>query len=480
LKYRDIKNIFENYRIGEKYREHSSPDGYLRHNINKAKEFTNLTKEERLDPLFISGALHKDDKNKYHLKVVPFQEYMNKKHKLKFLEKERAFFLYNGKCYEQCTDDRLNNLCQTELGKHRTMFGPAAKNNFIHFAIGRDLVEAENAYEDQVRYLTMQNGLYDLIKHRLIEHDADIFTTNLLPYNFDQTTDCSRWLQYLDEVFLSDKSKIRFIQEAVGYMFQKSIPQPALFFMIGDGCNGKSVFIDVISSLCGKENVCNISLKRLCDEKYLPELFGKLINVSAETPRVKSMNTDMIKAVVAGDWVTGREVYKRPTKFKPYAKHYLSMNTLPTIEDNTHGMWRRINVIEFPRRFSEEEMDVELTDKLMNELSGIFNWALEGFKRLKNRRFIFSNSQSIKQSKREYKQDSNSALDFLKNYMIDDSKESVPLKDAYALYEQFCKAGGIYNILTKPEFSKFFRSEGYKVDNSKKHSNQVHIFGLKM
>ncbi len=82
--------------------------------------------------------------------------------------------------------------------------------------------------------------------------------------------------------------------------------QAVLFFIIGDGGNGKSVFIDVISSICGKENVCNISLNRLNDEKYLPELFGKMINVSGETPSAKQMNTDLIKSVVAGDWVPGR------------------------------------------------------------------------------------------------------------------------------------------------------------------------------
>ena len=173
-----------------------------------------------------------------------------------------------------------------------------------------------------------------------------------------------------------------------------------LFFLIGDGGNGKSVFIDVISSLCGKENVCNISLNRLNDEKYLPELFGKMINVSGETPNAKCMNTDIIKAVVSGDWVTGRAVYQKPSKFKPYAKHYLGMNTLPEIDDNTHGMWRRIHVIEFPRKFSESEMDVELTGTLIDELSGIFNWALEGYRRLRDQGFIFSKSPSMLKSKR--------------------------------------------------------------------------------
>ena len=73
---------------------------------------------------------------------------------------------------------------------------------------------------------------------------------------------CPRWLQYLDEIFLSDSdaATILFVQEAVGYAFHKSIPKAVLFFLIGDGGNGKSVFIDVISSLCGKDNVCNISI----------------------------------------------------------------------------------------------------------------------------------------------------------------------------------------------------------------------------
>ena len=348
----------------------------MKYNIKKAEEFSNLTEEERQDPLFISGALHKSDNGKYHLKIVPFQEYMNKKHRLKFLEKERTFFRYNEKCYEQCSEDRLNNLCQTELGKHRNLFPPASKANFIHFAIGNDMVDDDKAYEDQIRYLTLQNGLYDLSRHELIEHNPSIFTTNLLPYDYDPAAVCPRWIQYLDEVFISDAETIKFVQEAVGYAFHKSIPKAVLFFLIGDGGNGKSVFIDVISALCGKENVCNISLNKLNDEKYLPELFGKMINVSGETPTKKCMNTDLVKSVVAGDWVTGREVYKKPSKFKPYAKHYLGMNTLPDIEDNTHGMWRRIHVIEFPRKFAEHEMDVELTEKLMAELSGIFNWAL--------------------------------------------------------------------------------------------------------
>lgn len=104
----DIKAIFQKYKIGEKYREHNSPDNYLKHNIETAKEFSNLTEEECQDPLFITGAIFKDKNDRYHLNIVPFQEYMNRKHMLRYLEKEKAFFRYNGQCYEQCYEERLN------------------------------------------------------------------------------------------------------------------------------------------------------------------------------------------------------------------------------------------------------------------------------------------------------------------------------------------------------------------------------------
>jgi putative DNA primase/helicase len=46
------------------------------------------------------------------------------------------------------------------------------------------------------------------------------------------------------------------------------------------------------------------------------------------------------------------------------------MNKAPNITDPSHGMWRRIMVIDFPKIITEEEMDRELEMKLAQELSG--------------------------------------------------------------------------------------------------------------
>ena len=54
-----IKQIFLSYPIGEKYRSHSSKDAYLMKSIESAKKSSDLTEEEMINPLFITGAINK-------------------------------------------------------------------------------------------------------------------------------------------------------------------------------------------------------------------------------------------------------------------------------------------------------------------------------------------------------------------------------------------------------------------------------------
>lgn len=471
-----IREIFRTYPIGEKYRDHKAPEKYLDHSIESAKKLSNLTEEEISDPLFISGSIQKNGEE-YSLDVLKFQEYMTRKNRLKYLEDESAFFRYTGKCFEHLKEDSLNSMCQKELGDHRKHFRSSTLREFCHFGRGDALVYSQKAKNDRVRYLTLQNGLYDLHLGKLVPHSPDIFTTNLLPYDHDPQAQCPRFLQYLDEVFMGDKEVIGFVQEAVGYSFHKSVPSPAMFMLIGGGSNGKSVFVNLLTDLIGEENTCSISLNALGKEYYVLDLFGKMINVSSETPKRKYINTDTVKAVVGGDWVTGREPYKHPMKFKPFAKHFLAMNEVPMIEDNTHGMMRRLYFVEFPRTFKNHEMDVYLSDKLRKELSGIFNWAMEGYKRLSEKGFMFNESKSMRQSKQNYKNHTNSASAFASQCFEKGSEDDlVKFSDLYESYVKFCKTEGYDTIFQKPDFRRNLEKEGFRVEKSTRHANQLYVF----
>ena len=476
----DIKQIFMTQKIGDKYRSHPAPDQYLKHTIDEARKRSDLTEEEMMDPLFISGSITKNN-NKYNLNILKFQEYMVKKYRIIILDQERAMFRYNEKCYEQFTDKALNRLCQNELKRHRDLFGRSSLSEFIHYAVGDTLVDSEKVKKVQLNFLTMQNGLYKIDEGILIDHTPQIFTTNLLPFDYDPDAACPRFMQFLDEVFLGDQDKINFVQEAAGYIFHKSIPTPAVFFLIGAGSNGKSVFINTISNLVGKENTCNVSFNLLSDETYILELYQKMLNISGETPRTKNIDTDVIKAVTAGDWVTGRELYKQPMKFRPFAKSFLAMNEPPSIKDTSHGMWRRIWVITFPRKFEEHEMDRQLEDKLSLELSGIFNWALEGYGRLKGKDFALKESGSMKLAKRDYRSSTDSVRAFIDEHLSrsDSINDRLKFSDLYRQYQEYCQWEGEKNIKIKSAFKKGLEDMKYKTANSSKDGNQLFVFNVK-
>jgi P4 family phage/plasmid primase-like protien len=474
-----IRQIFQTYPIGEKYLSAPSPGKYLEHSIKSAEQFSGLSEEELENPLFISGSLVKGPKG-YQLKVVRFQEYIIKKFKIKILDREKVFCIHNAKCYEYCTEESLNMLCQKELGSHRELFTKSTLNDFIHYTIGDALIDSEKAHQDEINYLTLQNGLYKLDEGKLIPHTPEIYTTNLLPYDYDPNAQCPRFLQFLEEIFMGDKEKIEFIQEAVGYAFHKSIPTPAIFFLVGIGNNGKSVFINTISNLVGKNNTSNVSFNKLSQEYYVLDLFQKMINISGETPHGKQFNTDMLKQVVAGDWVTGRRPYMEPMKFRPYAKHYLAMNQAPIITDNSHGMWRRIWLIPFPRTFTEAEMDRNLEDKLTLELSGIFNWALQGYNRLKKNGFSLKDVPSLNFAKQEYRNNVDTVRAFVAEKLIKSTNPADRMKfsETYKQYISFCETEGRKDIEDKKSFKKVLKDLGFKIGNSSKDSNQLCIFNV--
>jgi putative DNA primase/helicase len=478
-----IKDIYENtdYRIGEKYREKLDPDQYLGKALENAKkriaELSNLTEEEKGNPLFEQGALYREN-NKVKLDVVKLQEYITWKYKLcRFA----GFFLtYTGKCYVEYNEDEINYHCQTELGKHRHLFGRNTLKDFNHFVSGQTTITKARGEREQGKYLTLQNGLYDMEGEVLIPHTPDIFTTNLMEYEYDPAAKCTRFIQYLDEVFQGNTDTINFVQQAVGYIFHKKIPEASMFFLIGEGGNGKSVFIDVLSYLFGDHNTANLALNNFSNPVYIPELFGKMLNVSAETPQQKQRNTSVIKGVVSGDFVTGKSLYTNPFKFKPYAKHFLSMNEDPEIDDTSDGMWRRVFPIEFLRKFEGDKKDTTLTDKLKKELPGIFNWALKGYRILKKKDFKLDETHMMKNKKQQIKELGNSVIRFASEKLKKLPGTDAKLKDVYKSYGNYCISEGEKYPKKKIEFKNILKRDGWKIDNSSKEGNSVCMFDTKL
>ena len=126
-------------------------------------------------------------------------------------------------------------------------------------------------------------------------------------------------------------------------------------------------------------------------------------------------------------------------------------------------------------------MDVHLIEKLKTELSGIFNFALEGYKRLREKKFIFTKATSMKKTKEKYKSQSNSVLSFIDRFLVQgEPEERVIFKGLYDLYQRYCDDEGLKDYNKKAEFKKQLSTAGFETFNSKKDANKVCVFGAKL
>src|SRR4029077_9001521 len=91
-------------------------------------------------------------------------------------------------------------------------------------------------------------GTVDLRTGRLRpsdRRDGITKTTAVAPDN----KDCTRWLRFLQEATGRDAELITFLQQWCGYCLTGVTREHALIFVYGPGGNGKSVFLNTITSI---------------------------------------------------------------------------------------------------------------------------------------------------------------------------------------------------------------------------------------
>jgi putative DNA primase/helicase len=160
----------------------------------------------------------------------------------------------------------------------------------------------------------------------------------------------------------------------------------ALF--IGSGRNGKGVVLTILIALLGALNVAALSMQQLGSVKHSKaSLINKrLLAVSEGALGSKSDRigaTNFIKAVTGEDRIDITRRGAEPWRGKLQARILITANLIPAFIDSSPALGERIISLMFSRIFAEHERDYGLTDKLLGELSGIFNWAAEGYRRLK-------------------------------------------------------------------------------------------------
>lgn len=301
--------------------------------------------------------------------------------------------------------------------------------------------------------VNVRNGLLDIRNMSFKEHTPSYLSTVQLNVEYNPQVDCPQFKKFLNEVL--DCKLIPLVQEIVGYLLTTNTASQKAFVFWGPARTGKSTLLWVVEYLLlGKKNVSNIPWQEIGDKFKTAELLGKLANVFSDLPSKSIDDTGIFKVVTGEDYLMAEKKNKNPFKFKPFARLVFSCNELPrNYVDRTEGFYRRLIIVPFNRQIEKNKIDKALKYKFQREKEGIFNWALEGLKRLYENNFEFSENELTDGVKKEYKRENNNVISFVEECCELDGLFSCSRIEIYEAYKEFCVEAGL-KTLSQIKFNK--------------------------
>ena len=319
--------------------------------------------------------------------------------------------------------------------------------------------------------LNAQNGVIDLESGQLRKHNPKDLITKIVNAPYDSLATCPIWRAFLDKIFDNKQELISFIQRAVGYTLTGSTREQGLFFLFGNGKNGKSTFINPLQSLLN-DYACKISSDTILAKRFdsaipndVARLKGSRLTIASELPEGRRLNENLVKDLTGGeDTITARFLHHEFFEFSPTFKLWMYGNHKPVIRGQDDGIWRRIMLIPFDVVISEKECDKNLPDKLRAELPGILNWAVEGC--MMWQKEGLNPPEIVLNAVKDYRSEQDTLSFFIEEKCTLGKECKVIAKELFEVYKLWCEESNEHKP-NRREFSDLMKRKGLKISDKK-------------
>lgn len=295
------------------------------------------------------------------------------------------------------------------------------------FDLGAHATELRN-------YIIVNDGMVDWQNNELVPWDPQVKTTIAFDINYDKDATCPRFEKYLSE-WLPDEDVRMVIQEYLGYCLIPNTNYRKALFLYGKGKNGKSMLIEFLQDFFG-EHSATLSYDGLFSRFGPSQLKDKLVNIFDDTNVSFTKETSIAKNLIAGGSISAEYKGRDMFHFQNVARLIYSSQETPRTSDNTVAWRDRWFFVKFPNEFRpSNKIKTEIQTALKEERAGIFNWMIEGLRRLMAND-DFTPSETLKCSTIEYQSQNDSVAQFIHNVCTYDvtTTKKISIADLYKIY----------------------------------------------
>jgi putative DNA primase/helicase len=257
----------------------------------------------------------------------------------------------------------------------------AGKVGNVHDALSLGVVQYAG---EAATVMAMENGVLDPSTREMTPHDPERFNLSSLPFAYDPDAGCPEWLAFLESTLPGDRDAHQTLAEWFGYVLSGRTDLHKIGVLVGPPRCGKGTISRVLQAMVGAQGWAAPTLARLGSEFGLASMIGKSLAVMGD---VRWTSKHVIEAVPIMLGVSGEDGFTIPRKHigdwigKLDTRLMLMSNDAPVFTDASGALAGRMVYVAFHHSFLGRE-DLALGGRLMRELPGILNWALDGLDRL--------------------------------------------------------------------------------------------------
>lgn len=224
-------------------------------------------------------------------------------------------------------------------------------------------------------------------------------------------------------------------------------------FTVTHNSNGKSKIIELFESsfgeYCCKFPITLLTQKRAASNAANSEVArskGKRFACLQEPSEDEKLNIGFMKELTGGDKIMARALFKEPIEFKPQFKMILTCNHLPNVPSDDGGTWRRIRVVEFTSKFTDNPDSNKPHEFLADtELSSRFDDWKEHFMALlityykKYKASGIYEPEDVLKCTKEYQKNNDCFLEYIDQEIEADERGFLSVNDAYSKFNSWIK-----------------------------------------
>ena len=325
-------------------------------------------------------------------------------------------------------------------------------------------------------YLNLLNGVLEVSSGKLLPHSPEFYFRNVLPVKYNHRAVSTRILKFLEDATSDDLNKALRILEGYAYCLMPGYPIQKIVTLLGNGNNGKSIALGILTSFLGKKNIATIPLQELSGNRFARKnLRHTMANVSGDVNGGFLQDTSIIKQLTGGDYTDGETKFQQERViWKNDSKLLYAFNQLPVSRDMSKAFYRRFELIQMLMDFTGRE-DKNLLSKLTTgeELSGLLNLLTKVFIPALTLKEEFHDPMTVEEIRLVYNLSANPALAFIQEHVRADPEGQIVAMELYNHMVNWCKERGVSP--PKPESFGYtlIQQSGIFVQNKRVQENNV-------